>query len=87
MKEFITYIVKNIVDHPDQVKVEAIQGHNTMIIEVKVAKVDTGKVIGRQGKTIQAIRALVVAVASRAGVRVTLEVLEADAPSPVHTTV
>jgi predicted RNA-binding protein YlqC (UPF0109 family) len=58
-----------------------------MIIEVKVAKVDTGKVIGRQGKTIQAIRALVVAVASRAGVRVTLEVLEADAPSPVHTTV
>jgi predicted RNA-binding protein YlqC (UPF0109 family) len=87
MKEFITYIVKNIVDQPDQVKVEAIQGHNTMIIEVKVAKVDTGKVIGRQGKTIQAIRALVVAVASRAGVRVTLEVLEADAPSPVHTTV
>jgi hypothetical protein len=87
MKEFITYIVKNIVDQPDQVKVEAIQGHNTMIIEVKVAKIDTGKVIGRQGKTIQAIRALVVAVASRAGVRVTLEVLEADAPSPVHTTV
>lgn len=82
MKEFVTYVVQNLVDQPNQVKVEVIEGQHTQIIEVKVAKPDTGKVIGKQGKTIQAIRALVMAVASRAGIRVSLEVLEADAMQP-----
>lgn len=82
MKEFVTYIIQNLVDQPEEVHVEMIEGRNTQIIEIKVAKADTGKIIGKQGKTIQAIRSLVMAVASRAGVRVTLEVLEADAPCP-----
>lgn len=76
MKEFVAYIVKNLVDHPDQVKINEIGGTHTLIIELSVEKSDIGKIIGKKGKTINAIRTLLMSVASRNGIRVTLEILE-----------
>ncbi len=66
MKEFVAYIVKNLVDHPDQVKIKnEIGGTHTLIIELAVEKSDIGKIIGKKGKTINAIRTLLMSVASR----------------------
>lgn len=76
MKEFVEYIVKNLVDHPDKVVIHEIQGTNTVILELTCDKGDIGKVIGKAGKTINAIRSLLMAVASRNGIRVNLEILE-----------
>lgn len=76
MKEFVEYIVKNLVDNPDKVRVNEIGGTNTLIIELGVEKSDIGKIIGKKGKTINAIRTLIMSVASRNGIRVTLEILE-----------
>ncbi len=76
MKEFVAYIVKNLVDFPDQVRVSELAGANSTILEISVAKPDIGKVIGRQGKTISSLRTLSAAVASRMGVRISIEILE-----------
>ena len=76
MKEFVAYIVKNLVDHPDKVKINEIGGTQTLIIELSVEKSDIGKIIGKKGKTINAIRTLLMSVASRNGIRVNLEILE-----------
>jgi predicted RNA-binding protein YlqC (UPF0109 family) len=76
MKEFVEYIVKNLVDHPDKVRINEIGGTQTLIIELGVEKADIGKIIGKKGKTINAIRTLLISVASRNGVRVNLEILE-----------
>ncbi len=76
MKEFVEYIVKCLVDHPDQVKISEIGGTQTLIIELSVQKSDIGKIIGKKGKTINAIRTLLMSVASRNGIRVSLEILE-----------
>ena len=76
MKEFVEYIVKNLVDHPDQVHINEIGGTHTLIIELGVEKSDIGKIIGKKGKTINAIRTLLMSVASRNGIRVNLEIIE-----------
>ena len=76
MKEFVEYIVRNLVDNPDKVKISEIGGTQTLIIELSVEKSDIGKVIGKKGKTINAVRTLLMSVASRNGVRVSLEILE-----------
>ncbi len=76
MKEFVAYIVKNLVDNPDQVKINEIGGSHTVILELSVEKSDIGKIIGKHGKTINAIRTLLMAVASRTGIRINLEILE-----------
>jgi predicted RNA-binding protein YlqC (UPF0109 family) len=76
MKEFVAYIIKNLVDHPDKVKITEIGGTQTLIIELSVEKADIGKIIGKKGKTINAIRTLLMSVASRNGIRVNLEILE-----------
>jgi len=55
-KELIEYIAKALVDHPEQVKVSEIEGEETSVIELSVAKDDLGKVIGKQGRTARAIR-------------------------------
>jgi len=78
MKEFVEYIVKNLVDNPDKVQINEIGGTQTLIIELKVEKSDIGKIIGKKGKTINAIRTLLMSVASRNGIRVNLEILEED---------
>jgi predicted RNA-binding protein YlqC (UPF0109 family) len=78
MKEFVEYIVKNLVDHPDQVRINEIGGTHTLIIELAVEKSDIGKIIGKKGKTINAIRTLLMSVASRNGLRVNLEIIEEE---------
>ncbi|MDX8431206.1 MAG: KH domain-containing protein [Candidatus Algichlamydia australiensis] len=82
MKEFVEYIIKNLVDNPDSVKINEIGGSQTKIIELSVEKADIGKIIGKKGKTINAIRTLLMSVASRAGVRVNLEILEKEEETP-----
>lgn len=84
MKEFVEYIVKNLVDHPDEVKISEVGGSNTLIIELSVKKSDIGKVIGKKGKTINAIRTLLMSVASRNGLRVNLEIMEEGDPPAAH---
>lgn len=76
MKDFVAYIVKNLVDNPDKVRINEIGGTNTLILELTVDKADIGKIIGKQGKTINAIRTLMMSVASRNGIRVNLEIIE-----------
>ena len=78
MKDFVAYIVKNLVDHPDQVKITEVGGTHTVILELSVEKTDIGKIIGKRGKTINAIRTLCMSVASRNGLRVNLEILEGE---------
>lgn len=80
MKEFVAYIVKNLVDHPDKVRINEVGGTQTLIIELAVEKSDIGKIIGKQGKTINAIRTLLMSVASRNGIRVSLEIIEEGKP-------
>jgi predicted RNA-binding protein YlqC (UPF0109 family) len=86
MKEFVAYIVKNLVDHPDKVKINEIGGTQTLIIELSVEKADIGKIIGKRGKTINAIRTLLMSVASRNGLRVNLEILEEGEPTSTGAT-
>lgn len=76
MKEFVEYIVKNLVDNPEKVRINEIGGTHTLIIELAVEKSDIGKIIGKKGKTINAIRTLLMSVASRNGIRVNLEIIE-----------
>lgn len=80
MKEFVAYIVKNLVDNPDKVRINEVGGTQTLIIELAVEKSDIGKIIGKKGKTINAIRTLLMSVASRNGIRVNLEIIEDDKP-------
>ena len=76
MKEFIEYIVKNLVDHPDNVNVICTQSENGFQVQLHVAAGDVGKVVGRKGLTINALRTIVLAVCARLGYRVQLELVE-----------
>ncbi len=76
MKEFIEYIVKNLVDHPDDVKIEEVEGSRTTVFELRVGQGDLGKVIGKEGRTAKSLRTLLAAVAARQGKRAVLEILE-----------
>lgn len=80
MKEFVAYIVKNLVDCREQVSIRESENAQGLTIELSVEKSDIGKVIGKRGRTIRAIRTLLTSVASRHGVRVNLEVLEEGQP-------
>jgi len=76
MKEFIEYLVKNLVDNPQNVEVFCNQGEKGWLFQVRVSPEDIGKVIGRKGLTIKALRTIVVSVYARLGHRVQLEILE-----------
>ena len=76
MREFIEYVAKNLVDYPDEVEVRQIDGEKTTIFELKVNKSDIGKIIGRGGRTIKALRTLLVTTAAKNGLRAVLEILE-----------
>jgi predicted RNA-binding protein YlqC (UPF0109 family) len=65
MKDLITEIVKALVDQPDEVSVNEIEGSHTIVLEVRVAKMDMGKVIGKQGRTAQAIRTILSAASGK----------------------
>ena len=76
MKELIEYIAKALVDNPDAVHVSEIQGEQTSVIELKVAKEDMGKVIGKQGRTAQAMRTILSAACGKMRKRTVLEIIE-----------
>ncbi len=76
MKELIEYIAKSLVDNPEEVSVTEIEGEQTSVIELKVAKEDMGKIIGKQGRTAIAIRTILGAVSTKMRKRSVLEILE-----------
>jgi predicted RNA-binding protein YlqC (UPF0109 family) len=76
IKELLHYIAQAIVDYPDQVSVFEIEGQQTTVLELKVAKEDLGKVIGKQGRNAQAIRTILSAVSAQVKKRVVLEIVE-----------
>ena len=76
MKALVEFIVKRLVDKPDEVIVSEIDGDTTIVIELKAAKDDIGKVIGKEGKTIKAIRLLLSAASAKIKKRSVLELIE-----------
>ena len=76
MKELILVMAKALVDQPDKVEIREIEGNVTTILELKVAKDDLGKVIGKQGKTAHAMRAILNATATKLKKRAVLEIVE-----------
>ena len=75
-KELVEFIVKNLVDKPEEVTFNVIAGEKSTIIELHVAQDDIGKVIGKQGRIAKAIRLILAASASKDGKRVVLEILD-----------
>ena len=76
MKDLVLYIAKALVDHPEQVEVNEIEGEQTSVIELKVAKDDLGKVIGKQGRTARAMRTILSAASTKIRKRSVLEIIE-----------
>ena len=76
MKDLIKEIVQALVDQPDQVSVSEIKSENTTVLELQVAKSDMGKVIGKQGRNVQAIRTILGAASGKTRRRHVLEILE-----------
>ena len=76
MTEFIEYIVKHLVDKPDEVVVNKIDGERTVVYELRVGYGDLGKVIGKRGQTAKSIRILLAAASAKKGKRAVLEILE-----------
>lgn len=76
MKELIAYIAKALVDLPEEVSVTEIEGEQTSVIELKVAKEDLGKVIGKQGRTARAMRTILSAASTKIKKRAVLEIIE-----------
>ncbi len=78
LKSLVEYIAKSLVDHPDQVNVNEVEGEKTTILELSVAEDDLGKIIGKHGRTARAMRTVVNAAASKDRKRAVLEILEGD---------
>ncbi|MBI3754019.1 MAG: KH domain-containing protein [Deltaproteobacteria bacterium] len=76
MKNLIESIAKALVDHPEQVKVTEVEGENTSVVELAVAKEDLGKVIGKQGRTARALRTILTAASTKIKKRAVLEIIE-----------
>ena len=76
MKDLIEYIAKVLVDNPDDVRVTELEGKQTSVIELRVAKEDLGKVIGKQGRTARAMRTILGAASTKMRKRSVLEILE-----------
>jgi predicted RNA-binding protein YlqC (UPF0109 family) len=76
MKELIKYIAKALVDNPEQVDVSEVEGNRTSVLELKVAKEDLGKVIGKQGRTARAMRTILSAASAKLKKRSVLEIIE-----------
>ena len=76
MKELIEYVVKTLVDHPEDLRITEIEGERTIVFELRCHPEDVGKVIGKSGKTVGAIRTLLSTVAARQNRLAMLEVVE-----------
>ena len=76
MYDYVRTIVNALVDHPDKIQIAEVQGQKTLVYEVRCHPDDLGKLIGKAGKTVSAIRTLLGAVASRSNQRVMIEVAD-----------
>lgn len=76
MKELLETIAKSLVDHPDEVVVNEVEGERSLILELKVSKDDMGKVIGKQGRIAKAIRTVMKAAAVKDNKRVVVEIIQ-----------
>lgn len=76
MKEFFDYLVKNLVDKPDDVDIQLVEGENGTLIEVRVSPEDVAKVVGRKGRIINSLRTIALTVGARIGKRVRLEIVD-----------
>lgn len=76
MKELIEVLARALVDNPEQIEVREIEGEKSVILELKVAEEDMGKVIGKKGRIAKAIRTVVKASAAREGKRVVVEIIQ-----------
>ncbi len=75
MKDFIAYLIKNLVDQPDAVDVQVVEGQEGTMIEVRVSQADVAKIVGKQGRTIKSLRTIAMTVGARFGRRVRLELV------------
>ena len=80
MQEFLEYVVKGLVQHPDAVSITPVQRDSMTIYELRLHPQDVGQVIGRQGTTIKAIRSLLLAGSAKKGLRCSVEIIE-DKPA------
>jgi hypothetical protein len=76
IKEFVEYLIKLIVDKPEEIEIAEKRGEQVIIFEVRANKQDFGKILGKHGKNIQAIRTLVNSVSAKAGKRSIIEIIE-----------
>ena len=76
LKELIEYMARALVDNPEQVQVSEVEGEQTSVIELRVAKEDLGKVIGKQGRTARAMRTILSAASTKIRKRAVLEIIE-----------
>ena len=84
MQAFLEYVVKGLVSHPGEVTVTPVEREGTTVFELRLHPDDVGKIIGRQGMTINAIRALLLAGSAKKGLRCSLEIIE-DQPAPARS--
>jgi predicted RNA-binding protein YlqC (UPF0109 family) len=82
MEAFLEYVVKGLVDHPDLVSVTPVPAGQSTIYELRMDPDDVGKIIGRQGATIHALRALLLVGSAKKGMRCSLEIVEDEAELP-----
>ena len=75
-KELVGYVARSLVDEPDSVEVNMIEGEKSTILELRVAPADMGKVIGKHGRIAKAIRTILSAASTRTGKRIVLEILD-----------
>ena len=76
MKDLIGYIAKALVDQPEEVSVSEVEGGNTIVLELRVAKSDVGKIIGKQGRNAQALRTILSAACGKTRKRYILEIID-----------
>ena len=76
MKELVQYLARSLVNNPDAVEVKETEGETASVVELRVAKEDLGRIIGKQGRTAKSIRTILNAAASRANRKVVLEIIE-----------
>jgi predicted RNA-binding protein YlqC (UPF0109 family) len=80
MQSFLEYVVKGLVEHPDAVTITPVEREGTTVFELRLHPQDVGRVIGRQGMTINAVRSLLLAGSAKKGLRCSLEIVE-DRPA------
>ena len=76
MKELVQFLARQLVNNPDAVEVNEVHGDTASVLELRVAKEDLGRVIGKQGRTVKSIRTILNAVASRTNRRIVLKIIE-----------